>query len=559
MNLRLCMLFCLLSQCLLVKGQNDLPVPTPNLERIGRNSLIIPMDNATQSLPGYFNLKAYGLVNLLLQNNIPVKWAIRSGKGKDSVDFRGRASRPYPTSVPLSPNWIDFKAGPFIVDSLNSSRATNIISTSNYANLNNVAVYQLVQGLNVDIRYTLTFKPRPVVCSNGGNQAIHTAILAEAGFPTANYSVLPAGQAVPLCGYTIASEPHWGSTTRSDTSETFAVYRFVRNGGNFFAQCKGVETYENYDTLQTTSRIITPPVNISVTAYDYRSADLPIMQFDGPLAIEGGSVDYWTADSGLYRSTTYTGIQTQTRPPYQTLTGAKVINNILPGGNVFYLGGHNYSPTNINSEINGRRIYLNAVMVPPGPAVVCATTLPVELLYFDATGGDQHVALQWETGSEINNDYFLLERSKDGREWDFVARIPGNGTTTELHHYDYTDREPLHGISYYRLSQFDFDGHFERYPPVSATVGAKSNTIKLYPNPVSDRRVFVQFPARTGAVKCTVQGAHGESLLDFIIESPGEESFTYTVDLPHQFCPGVYTFHFVSDQYEQTDRVTVLK
>src|SRR5438552_2042814 len=56
----------------------DLPGPAPNLELIPAGSLVIPMDNAHQTLVAPFNIKAYGLVNNLLQNKIPVKWAIKA-------------------------------------------------------------------------------------------------------------------------------------------------------------------------------------------------------------------------------------------------------------------------------------------------------------------------------------------------------------------------------------------------------------------------------------------------------------------------------------------------
>lgn len=546
----LCSVFLLsLVACGLARGQNDLPTPTASIQAVPVNSLIIGMDNTTQAVPGYFNLRAYGLINQLLQNNIPVKWAIRAGKAKDGVDFTCTAARIYPSFT--APTSYSFKAGPFIVDAANAGAALPIITAYG----NNVAVYQLLQNLLVDIRYTLNFKPRPVVCSNGGNQTIHTNILTQAGIPAANYSVLPAGQAVPICGYSIASEPHWDAL--SDTAETYAICRYVRNGGNFFSQCRGVYIYENDDTSHTTAGIIN--TNATISSYAYLNADMPIMQFDGPLALASGSLKNWnTAFGSSFRSTTYTGVRAATGTPYQVLAGAKRVPNNLAGGNVFYMGGHDYGATNTNDLINGRRIYLNAVFIPPGPGIVC-TVLPVELHFFEAKGLDDAVRLQWETGSEINNDYFLLERSRDGEDWEPVTRVAGNGTTTELHRYEFVDREPYRGVSYYRLTQYDYDGHSEAFPAVSAIVGWKPKPVSVFPNPVSDRHLFMQFPANSGTIHCIARGVQGELLLDLTIDAPGEEPFTHSIDLPDQFGPGVYTFHFITDQNEQTERVTVLK
>lgn len=102
----LCLFFTGMGDCY---SQNDLPSPSPNIQTITSGSLVIPMDNAMQSVSGYFNLKAYGLVNHLLQNNIPVKWAIKAGKSKDGIDFSADAQRVKP-SVQFA-NWFDFKCG----------------------------------------------------------------------------------------------------------------------------------------------------------------------------------------------------------------------------------------------------------------------------------------------------------------------------------------------------------------------------------------------------------------------------------------------------------------
>src|ERR1041384_6975537 len=96
-------------------AQNDLPGPSSNIQSIKVGSLVIGMDTITQVLPGYFNLKAYGLVNKLLQNNIPVMWAIKAGKLKDGADFTVTAQQIYPGL--LASKSYTFRAGPFIIDS----------------------------------------------------------------------------------------------------------------------------------------------------------------------------------------------------------------------------------------------------------------------------------------------------------------------------------------------------------------------------------------------------------------------------------------------------------
>lgn len=62
------------------------------------------MDTLYQKHPGYFNMKAYGLVNELLQNEIPVKWAIKAGKTRTasgSIDFTTTATRIFPDTLSM--------------------------------------------------------------------------------------------------------------------------------------------------------------------------------------------------------------------------------------------------------------------------------------------------------------------------------------------------------------------------------------------------------------------------------------------------------------------------
>ena len=93
------------------------------------------------------------------------------------------------------------------------------------------------------------------------------------------------------------------------------------------------------------------------------------------------------------------------------------------------------------------------------------TLLPVELLNFDArvVRNQTAVSLEWETATELNNDYFTLERSADGFAWEILGTKDGAGTSVKSIFYDFIDENPLAGISYYRLKQTDFDGAYEYF------------------------------------------------------------------------------------------------
>ena len=89
-----------------------------------------------------------------------------------------------------------------------------------------------------------------------------------------------------------------------------------------------------------------------------------------------------------------------------------------------------------------------------------STPLPVELLYFDASA-DNSVLLSWATATEINNDYFSIERSEDGVNFYEIGKVNGNGDSNKEITYEFTDKFVLAPVEYYRLKQVDFDGQFE--------------------------------------------------------------------------------------------------
>ena len=87
--------------------------------------------------------------------------------------------------------------------------------------------------------------------------------------------------------------------------------------------------------------------------------------------------------------------------------------------------------------------------------------LPVELINFSAKENLQHlVDLSWTTESEINNQHFVIQRAPDGRNFETLGVVEGNGTTTFTTNYSFTDSRPI-PMAYYRLQQIDYDGSFE--------------------------------------------------------------------------------------------------
>jgi hypothetical protein len=106
--------------------------------------------------------------------------------------------------------------------------------------------------------------------------------------------------------------------------------------------------------------------------------------------------------------------------------------------------------------------------------------LPIELVNLNVLLKDRITEITWQTASERDNDFFTVERSANGIDWEVLELIDGAGVSNELVHYETYDNYPLKGISYYRLKQTDFDGK-----ATYSDIKSISNTEELMvlPNP----------------------------------------------------------------------------
>jgi hypothetical protein len=106
--------------------------------------------------------------------------------------------------------------------------------------------------------------------------------------------------------------------------------------------------------------------------------------------------------------------------------------------------------------------------------------LPIDLLYFRATAVENTVQLDWATAAEINNDYFTIERSADGRNFSVLTTVNGKGNSKEPSKYSAADYAPSHGVTYYRLKQTDLDGKFTYSKTVAVQLNSIANALQAY-------------------------------------------------------------------------------
>ncbi len=187
-----------------------------------------------------------------------------------------------------------------------------------------------------------------------------------------------------------------------------------------------------------------------------------------------------------------------------------------------------------------------------------ANPLPVTYLYFDAFQDGENVEVRWITATELNCDYFNVERSFDLENWITLSSVEGAGNSNTLTEYAFSDVKPSSGLNYYRLKQVDYNGEFS-YSLVIAVDFENSSTesdLKLFPNPVSGNSIQFQtsgFHAVDVSVRLTnMEGKqHGVQLIEY-------QNNKGIVSLPESIVDGFYLFT-VSDGFEELSTSFFLK
>jgi hypothetical protein len=154
--------------------------------------------------------------------------------------------------------------------------------------------------------------------------------------------------------------------------------------------------------------------------------------------------------------------------------------------------------------------------------------LPVTLLSFDAEVVGNAVLLSWNTASEINNDYFTIERSADASHFEKVGVVDGAGNSSLNHYYSLKDMQPLPGVSYYRLSQTDFNGTTEVFDPVPVSFSSSlSGSASLYPNPATQNTYLALNSLKEGKGWVRITDLSGRVLSqEQIVVAEGTRLFT---------------------------------
>ncbi len=188
-----------------------------------------------------------------------------------------------------------------------------------------------------------------------------------------------------------------------------------------------------------------------------------------------GGCDHWVVNRVAGTGTAQVGLQfTNPNPGY--------CNDVGDPATLRFSRHNGFEWDEIPSSAANSEVISDQRIGPPvtgsgfGPYVLNSGSnlniLPISLLSFTAQAiSDNLVETRWATASETNNDYFTVERSVNGFDFENVGFVTGAGNSISTLHYAYADDAPYSGVSYYRLRQTDFDGTFTFSNVVAVQIG----------------------------------------------------------------------------------------
>jgi hypothetical protein len=209
----------------------------------------------------------------------------------------------------------------------------------------------------------------------------------------------------------------------------------------------------------------------------------------------------------------------------------------INGGNVTLIGGSNNTAGGLTTNV----AFSNSATVFTLASTTANNPLPIELLEFKAQFVNSYININWKTATELNNDFFTVEKSLDGKQWRKLATLDGAGTSNVPLSYSYDDLGPTRGIQYYRLVQTDFDGTSTTSNIISVHVDENlAGDFIIHPNPTNDEvTISIRIDKNSFLVKLV--DIHGRIVKEIPLKNQNEITFS-VLDLPR----GVYVVEISS-------------
>lgn len=267
------------------------------------------------------------------------------------------------------------------------------------------------------------------------------------------------------------------------------LYTSISGGGNWIvgATWGGSSPPHNQTTTGDSISIesyvtLTDVLNVKTgTTLIVRAGDT--LKIDGDATFANGAVITVEAGAALW----VTGdITNNNNSNTITINGVLIVNGNFGGGNGSEIGGSGEMDIDGDVTTTGSgSVFGSTDDCTSNCSSSAGSPLPISLISFEAHINNDNVQLNWSTATEINNDFFTIEKSNDGKNWEVVSTVDGAGNSSQLVEYFDTDYNPFDGTSYYRLKQTDFNGRFSYSNVVPVNLTTKDDVyLSLFPSPI---------------------------------------------------------------------------
>lgn len=401
-----------------------------------------------------------------------------------------------------------------------------------------------------------TFVPGPIVGST-----------AFCDFASETYSITVAG-ATSETTYLWSTPP--GATITSGQGTTSVLVTFGNSAGNVsVAVSNPCETINVHLAVSSTACIFYGGGNndgfsfaeTCIESLDGTSAFIPGPIVGSTTFCDFATESYTITVAGANASTGYTW----SVPAGATITSGQGTNTILvtfgnTAGNISVNISNDCETVPASLAVSPISCIFYAGGNSDGFAYTLAFNipLPIELISFEGSVLSGVVHLKWITATEINNDYFTVERSKDGEKFEAIENVRGAGVSSTSNTYNFQDKSPHLGKSYYRLKQTDFDGRSAVSHIILVEVLERdAGVVAMYPNPVGNNNTLtiVYFANDYENVALSVTDFSGRTVHQQpVAVTPGENVIELTTEFHSE---GVYLIDILGESGRQVFRLVV--
>jgi hypothetical protein len=280
------------------------------------------------------------------------------------------------------------------------------------------------------------------------------------------------------------------------------------------------------------------------------------------LTISNG--EYWKVSDGTATSsgkTAKVGLSWGVESDVSTNTAQREALKVMSwnGTNWTNNGGDTFSPGHTQSRgtfLSTGTLSFSENIVTLGSTEV-ANPLPISLAWFKGEIVGSEAYLYWRTESELNNNYFEIQRSGNGNEFEAIGTVQGQGNSIKASDYIFEDKSLHLGKNYYRLKQVDFDGQsvFSETIVLEYT-GLLELDLFVFPNPTtSDNINFKLSGTKNGETQIRLFDLNGKIIYKAVFQSEelNKELLINAGDLKQ----GLYIIEAIQGKGRITQRVIV--